>query len=566
MDLEEVWQSVNPTEDEHTDTYVDAMGNEQSERMAAFPPPSMREGGNSSANSHRLEIHTGQFKRAKKNGESIIAEFDHDMERPAKLLNKEATERIQNVVSKNREGVQVNPDNEAQQTNRSELYNGYNVSLSTLSRNPKVQTVTNRSAQEMFVYGPEIQGDEHRSLRPESRKALKAGMFEGEGMVSQGRSSALFKVNTHRTDLKHTFLGGGDMFKTQTPGQGKVSEIAGERLSQSIRTTQYQMPQAPIRKLVTSTDVQGYAKRANIALNGKNDILNDQGSRQDGNERATTLRASGQIGSDSVVARDAYKKISFSQSAALAEHFMGSSDSIMARDAFSLQPDFNGVVQKADIIHARRSDDRRPLSPSLQQQGDHAARRSSRGRDSRNDSRYAARLGISDNRGLNIEAGTISHSRRGPNDAIHSLNGAFGRGKEHDYIHARDPTLHLNSNKDEDVFNVNKRTTSNTIFSAITGSISKLLRRQDTTEFVQQRSREPGVTTYIPHTQSARRLIDDSITQSHPPPSGGPILNSHAPQKEFLNDRKETRTVMRAGVFATGPIQKPNLSYNGHQQ
>ena len=76
----------------------------------------------------------------------------------------------------------------------------------------------------------------------------------------------------------------------------------------------------------------------------KNYILNDQGSRQDGNERATTLRASGQIGSDSVVARDAYKKISFSQSAALAEHFMGSSDSIMARDAFSLQPDSGSFV------------------------------------------------------------------------------------------------------------------------------------------------------------------------------------------------------------------------------
>ena len=94
MDLEELWKPFQSSDSALVDTYTDAMGVEQSEEMAPFPPPSMTERGNSTINSHRLDIHTGQFKRPSKNGESIVAEFDRDMERPTKLLNSKAADRI----------------------------------------------------------------------------------------------------------------------------------------------------------------------------------------------------------------------------------------------------------------------------------------------------------------------------------------------------------------------------------------------------------------------------------------------------------------------------------------
>ena len=292
--------------------------------------------------------------------------------------------RLRDVVSRNREGTQTNPDMETQVTDRRDIYNGYNVSAALL-RKAKVQTVTNRSSQEVFAYGPEMHGDEQRSLHPESRVALKAGIFDGEGTASQGRSSALLKLAAHRADLKHTFLGGEGMFEAQTPGQGRISEITGQRLGQDVCTSQHQMPRLSLGKLVPSRDVQGYIRRG-IALGGKNDTECSLGTRHDGHERAATSRADGIIGDDSVAARDPYRTSTFSQSALLAEHILGTSDSTAAPDTYTLQPDFHRATQKTGIVRTRRNDSRRPLGPSVQQQGDRGALGGSRGRDGRNDS------------------------------------------------------------------------------------------------------------------------------------------------------------------------------------
>lgn len=575
MDLEDVWGSTEQSstnEDGEIEEYVDALGNQQSERMAAIPVPSMTERGNTMFNSHRLELHTGGQRRAHKTGQGIPIESDPDRDRPVQYLNKQATSKIQRVVSKNREHVQPAPENETQLASRRDLYDGYNVASSTLARVPKVQTVTNRSAQELFMYGPEVRGEEHNRLSAEARDPLKAGAFKGDEFSSQGRSSTAFSGGAMRGDVVHTFLGGEGLFeRKEGDGPGKATLVSGERLPSSVRIARHQRPAVPIRNLTTSTDVQESAGRAGIALNNsRNDRTNNTGTRYDGQIQLQGPRVEGQIGADAIQSGDPSRMMSsFVRSAALAEHVMGESDSSRTRDAFtSLHPSFSNPALHPGIQDARRNDDRSRPDASLQQRGDMAAHVSARGRDRKHDSQAAARLGIIDNRGHNLPGAIGDLSRRGPAMVGRSLAAAFGRGRTHDQMHSIDPSLQLNKNEGTDVFATNRRDGGGGAFlSSLIGSISKLITRSDTTTFTQGRGDSAQQAVHVVSANPERHLRDDSLAQSHALTMGGPIMNSPAPFVETLNDRKQAHSsVARPNSLSVAPLQRPSLTYNGFQQ
>ena len=132
-------------------------------------------------------------------------------------------------------------------------------------------------------------------------------------------------------------------------------------------------------------------------------------------------------------------------------------------------------------------------------------------------------------------------------------------------MYAQNPTLKLSERDEQDVFDTNKRDMGNYFVSAIGGTLSKLLGRLDTTQFVQKRNRyEPGVarSTYA---DISRTLIDDSLTQTHTIPSTGLSQRSAPPPPESLNERKETASLVKAGTFSSQPIQTADIHYNGHR-
>lgn len=564
MNLDEVWKDVEPTDDDLRETYTDAMGKERTDRVAPLPPPSLRDGGSGVTNTHRLEIHTGQFQRPRKNGESIVAEFDDDLDRPSPLLNVRAKEQLGRLVSKNRQGVQPAPDNEVQQSDRRELYDGYNVSH-RLSRTVKTNTLTNRAAQETIVYGPEVHGDDHPRLHIDAPAALKAGAYYTmDHTRSQGRSSVSERPAS-RTDASHTVLGRGDMFRSQDPGQGKLSAVVGTSSRNALRTNQHDAPRVPIRSLVTTTDAQGASGRADVTLSATDALHNEQMPREDLIGQAPAGRADAFLGTDSIGAMPPTRKLTFLQTASVADHIMGGTDSTARRQPSFQQHSFQLSALRTSIMRALRRSENAPLPPTVPQMGEFAAGHASRARDSRNDSQRVDRLGTTDHRGMNVAGGTATFSRTGPNDAARSLHRSLGRGKLLDMIRTWKAEPTLNENGDEEVFDKTRRGTGgSTLFSALSASISKLLTHSDTTNFVQNRSRELGV-VYQPVAHGSRRLVDDAISQSHTPLSGGQIVLSRTNVSEFLNDRKEVAFPTRTGTATEVAPPKPSIVHNGHR-
>jgi hypothetical protein len=564
MDLEEVWTAFEPTEDELVDTFVDAMGNERSEQMAAYPPPSTTARGNSSVNTHRLELHTGQFSRPSKNGESLVAEFDNDMDRPTSTLNSLATRQIHSVVSQNRKGLQTVPEKETQQIERSELYNGYNVSLAALSRTPRVQTRTNRSVQETIVYGPELSDKEHRPpSRAEHRQTLKVGAFDGDHTISHGRSATSYEDVAHRAD---TFLRRMGALETPSNEQGRVFKVSKGRVKTDVRESLSKLPQASLRNFVTKTDIQGSRQHTGVTLNGNKDVKNKGRARRDQHDTAATLQPERRIGNDATRSQDPYIRTTFLQSAAIAEHVLGHSDSVNARESSTVQPVVNSRTLRADVVKTRRSDDRSTLSPALQQHGDHSAITWQRARDTQHDSQHTERVGLPDDRETMLPASKSAQSRHVRSDLVHALYSTFGRGLRNDVQPAANPTLQMNDSQEKDVFAINRRKVNDTLLSAIMGSLLKLLRNEDTTAFLPKRNVHTSkFATFTPPSFGDRQLNDDSLSTSHPLVAtgwthGAPMLHPES----FNNNKEQETTVVRGTTMQNAATTMPAFSYNGH--
>lgn len=619
MDIESAWSSV--ADDGVVESYVDAMGHERSETTAAMPPPSLSGGGMSAVSFHRLDLHTGQTPRPSKNGDSMEPLFDSDLDRPDALLNATADSRLRRVVDHNREGVQDAAHMETQQMRRADVYDGYNVSLAALSRRPKVQTPTNRSVQEVTVYGAEHRDEGRRAHDVSVVPTRKAGLFDGTVLDTQGRTSTVAGKSKLRSDATHTHMGGEDTMERDDAGRGRGSDVHGERLHKRVRVSTNVATPMPPRNLKTATEARG--GRTDVALNARDDVAQTQGRRVDGDQRASTSRASYRMGdADSAIARQPFNKTSFTQSVVAAAHVMGDADSTATRDVGVVQPGFALSSLRANIVSAlkgepyasrsaalqqrasfaavgaarsrdSRSDDRRRLDPSLQQRGDHVAlpsrrgrdggrddaRRgaaavqqrgdvamshSERGRDARSDSTPAGRVGPMDS-GVDLRGRQSQPARRSPDDVVHSLLGFFGRGRTYDPSRADAPDARLNSRADADVFLQNKRMDTTTMFSAIRGSLSKVFGRADSTTYTTQRTHDADQHVYLPNAQAERHLNDDSLGRTHDPLTGGNLLNAPMAEHEFQNTKKETATTVRPNSMSIDVAHRPSLVYNGHR-
>lgn len=540
-------------EEEEKGVYTDAFGVEAVESMAPIPPPSLKEGGSTAVNSHRLEMHTGQQKRASKNGEALHGLFDEDRNRPDQFINSTAHERIKTVIASNRQGAQDAPTREGF-VERGDVYQGYNIKHN-LSRQPKIQTITNRSVQESVHYGAERRSEDRRGVLAGSVDTLKAGAYDSSAGVSQGRRS-LYSEQKARTS--HTHMGGEGMFEAQPPGQGRNARayVVGPQ-SHPSKALKDKNPQLPVRDLKTSPYDMS-ASRSSIALNNGNDMRRTQGERHDYSSQvgAGVTQTPGALStSDSILSRDPYRKMSFSESAAIAAQlYLSKNDSTRSHEGFVTQHEVTSRPMKSSITHPLRNDDRTPLPSIVDESIRASALTSDTGRDAHGDSTVSKRY-VADTHN-SVPGAPGRHSRRGRDDSTHSLVDVFGRGQEREGVCATTGRVLLNQSDGTAVFDHNSRKNSEhtTLLGAMQSVITRVFGSKDSTQMVESSVREATVPHYMPSAPVGRRLGDDgTISRTHKPLAGGSILNAVEPQHRLTATREIEANVLRAGNSHHGP-------------
>lgn len=137
-------------------TYVDEMGNEQTEHLAPMPPPSLVEKGMSSA--RRLDDLIGGERWREKNGDIESTEvFDDTVVRAVDQFSQMASTRVTPQLQLNRTGVQEEAQHEVQLATRSSLYQGYNPNHGT--REPRTRLPPTRRG----LQPAEVVGNEHNN-------------------------------------------------------------------------------------------------------------------------------------------------------------------------------------------------------------------------------------------------------------------------------------------------------------------------------------------------------------------------------------------------------------------
>lgn len=552
MDLDEAWASDALAEGEEREVYTDALGVETSETLAPIPPPSLREGGSTSVNRHRLEQHTGQGAQPSKNGEALEGVFDLDRRRPASHLNERAHDRIRTVVSRNLKGAQPASEREEFQS-RGDVYHGYNIHDAALSRQPKIHTVTNRATQQWLQYGTEFRGEDHRVIHAQPTTAMKAGAHEGDRTTTQARRAA---TSEPVLAAQHTHTGGSETLASQTPGQARLLRDGGaagphRRPEASLRDTH---PHLPVRNLKTDAVTNGPRSVGHVAFHGQDDVKRSDAHRIDRSPyQHSTLLTPGAVGSADAMrtALPPPRALRFAEAAALAAHRVGSNDSTQSRDAPVMHHEAMQRTATAQVAPARRNDARVPLPSTADEQVRARSLAARRGRDAHADSHTVVRYVPNTSDEYVTVTGMTRRGRTGPDDAVHALHGAEERGQTHGFVASHPAALRLGPSDEPDVFQLNRRHdgTHHPLVGAIRALVARVLKTDRTAHTVDMaKGRENDVPVYVPPAAIERRLGDDgSLSRAHVPLSGGDVLHAVIPSHRQTCRREVEAPAVRSG-------------------
>lgn len=572
MDLEAAWELAPTDADGESDSYVDGGGYTQTAKYSPLPPPSFVERGATSSNVQKLSLHTGQIQRPSKSGDGTFAEFDNDLhDRPDVRWNAENVRQLERVVQRNRQNTQDAAENETQAADRSDLYKGHNV---LVRQHPKVQTITRRAAQHYFVYGPGIRGGEtQKAVSGEVVPSLRAGLYgTNEGGNLHGRASSSVTKAAMGAESVTTSLRRDSHSRRPVANEtGRAAAISGGRPFEAPRfgSMRSHAPPVPIRKLATATSASGGAVRADVPLNGSNDVRNNQGSRKNGSNVAHSLHAPGHLSSaDSTEAPSAYQKGgTYSQSAVVPAHPL-SADRTAARDAHYIQTAVFRRAVSSSITNPLGAGEQPSRSATEQQKGTATQSRSHPARNSTFDSTRTFRVGLANARDLIARGLSAAPGRTRPSDKKYSLAYAFGRGGGASVPHETSRYAHvaLGGNDANDVSTRNERKgTVRNLLSSLRCAAARTV--SDTTQYLQHHALQTGLAQVVlaPRT-TARPLRDDSLSKSHTPLVTGPMQTSGLIGQERWNERREGMSGdVRPGPLGTAPHVHPALHYNGHR-
>ena len=579
MEYDSVWSETDQGRD--ISTITDDFGNEINEELAPIPPPKLGEEGGSRGNAHVLDRHTGTQTWATKGKEDVHADpFDMDIIRPDSLMNGHASDRIGRVVTLNRTGTNDAPDRDLF-NGRGDMYNGYNVV--GLKRTPKINVPTNRERSEWLVYGTSRAEAGTRETRVDSvhEPSLKSGVINKNDILSQGRRSntgdgrsigsghvhmggngMMQKMDINRGrrsstgDGKaigsgHVHMGGNGMMQKMDMNRGR-KDIDG-RVSQSeIETPLGNQTSLPMNRRATNP-VDAGAERGAVPLGNWDGVVNNQTPRSTfHDEQGRIVRGMHVLGnSDSTLAGDV-RKITFSQTAAMAAHFcFGEQDSQQSRKSGYFLPDFErsaplatpGPVLKREpyLLRTPQSD-----TSILQIR----AGPMQRGRDLRIGPGERDRF-VPETKGVLLHSAFGSESRSAPEESVRSLDNIYGLGREFDpasTLRASGQSIKLNQKQEmdrigDDINTMRRASARETIMSTIRSTVGRVIGNKDHTSHLPTRTRESVVPNMrIGGGAVERRLGDDgSLSQTHEPLSGGNIINSATPTPNSLVEGGEER-------------------------
>lgn len=334
--LATLWSVEEHEEEREEDTFVDAMGQTQTERLTPMPPPRLLTRGapsSSSSSSFLLDRHTGTHHWARRGGDVENTEgFDDDVLRPAALLAEASKRRSRVQIQLNRTGTQTAPESAQASQARTDLYHGYNP----LARTPKPLPPTRRGVASLSVVGAERNRGSYQAMEASHVPTLRVGAHDlAEAKTRAQRSEVI--AASWKTSAVH--LGGQDG-KVRKPLPGRraadVAPLAAERAVLPHAPTRTLWQQTPMAKgRITELEERRAAARAQPVLSSWDaTAVEDRRRTEEGTSERALSAAPDSLGeADSRRTADP-RQLTFDQVAAMAaDVVLGTADSQRAREA-----------------------------------------------------------------------------------------------------------------------------------------------------------------------------------------------------------------------------------------